>query len=408
MRLPDLRQSKRDYNSVAEATAAAIASLPPGLPGPSVESEVSTEIPAATTEAREASAADAPLPAPTLTAKTAPPPAVEVPEAIEQGSPADSGPSADVPSPPAIEAVAEPAVPPDQAEPEAVAVSSAVEPPADPAVVAEIEPVSSGTIASESPPSDPVEVSPAVAAESEAASAEPAADASPASAPEPISPAAARRQRALERQRRQLEQSEQREPTPSWWRTHVPRIAAGFLIALSLTIYAGLKNRGRQAAAVPDPEVPTLDIAEGSPSESPVVEPGRLADSSDAPAVIAQDKPTGKSPLLLSAKPSINPAADRLISAPETAPETIEAEEETMPSESVPSATPASSSDIKNPYVEAGGLNAPANVPGHDDSAAAPAVEYPSTEPAVYRPGGRVPKTSRVPNYPRTSTPYLR
>jgi hypothetical protein len=229
---------------------------------------------------------------------------------------------------------------------------------------------------------------------------DPIANALPAEVPEPVSPAAARRQRALERQRLQMEQVE---PKRSWWRSHLPGIAAGFLVALSLTIYLGLKNRSKQVVATPDPEVPTLDIADGSATgatESPA-EPAMLPDS---PAAIAVEKPSGKSPLLLSAKPSIAPAGDRVTSA------SADTESNSAPSDDMPVPTSSpSASHIKNPYVEATGLNAPITPPAQDDSATAqPAIEYPTTEPAVYRPGGRVPKTARVPNYPRTSTPYLR
>ena len=48
-------------------------------------------------------------------------------------------------------------------------------------------------------------------------------------------------------------------------------------------------------------------------------------------------------------------------------------------------------------------LNAPSNI-----APANPAADYPSTEPAAYRPGGRIPKSDRAPIYPQTSTPNLR
>jgi hypothetical protein len=217
-------------------------------------------------------------------------------------------------------------------------------------------------------------------------------NASPPATAAPVAPAVARRQRALERQRRQVaEPARQR----TWWTTHAPVIAIGFLAALVLTIAVGRLNRARPSSDhQAEMELPELeiDIGTGSDSLSPSVsEPEMLAVDPPAEATVAADdvKPAVKSPPLLSAKPKAA-VPDEVVSleSPRTA------------------AKPGSDeSHIANPYVS---TSVAESVPAAAELASEPMNDYPSTEPAVYRPGGRVPREARAPNYPQTSTPHLR
>lgn len=215
-------------------------------------------------------------------------------------------------------------------------------------------------------------------------------DASPADSAEPFTPATARRQRALGRQRRQVADPPRQR---TWWTTHLPVIAVGFLIALVLTIYVGRANRASHSAdSQASMELPELEIdtGDGSDSFSPgVSEPQMLA--VDPPKEATSDaievKPSVKSPPLLSARPKAAVANEpALVENPRT------------------TAKPSNESEITNPYV-----TAPAeSVRAAAELSLEPATDYPSTEPAVYRPGGRAPREARVPNYPQTSTPHLR
>lgn len=215
-------------------------------------------------------------------------------------------------------------------------------------------------------------------------------DASPADAAEPVAPAAARRQRALERQRRQTA-----EPPPrTWWTTHAPVIAIGFLVALVLTICLGRINRARHAsddqASMELPEL-EIDTGDGNASLSPgMSEPGTLAvdPPKEATTAAVEVKPAVKSPPLLSAKPKATvPNEPALVENPRI------------------TAKPSNESEITNPYVSAPAVE---SVRAAAELSSEAAADYPSTEAAVYRPGGRVPREARVPNYPQTSTPHLR
>ena len=221
-------------------------------------------------------------------------------------------------------------------------------------------------------------------------------NASPAETAEPVTPAAARRQRALERQRRQTVEPPR---LRNWWTSHLPVIAIGFLVALVLTIYVGRRNRvqnadnGQAAAELPELEI---DLGQGHDSLSPgSPEPGMLTiDKTDeATPTGLEISPKTKSPPLLSAKPKL------------TETEPPQREETTASEPTRTAARPGNNGDITNPFVTS---------PGTESGAAAAAmsadanVDYPSTERAAYRPGGRVPREARIPNYPETSTPHLR
>lgn len=256
-----------------------------------------------------------------------------------------------------------PTVPP-PSEPESVpepVVEQPEPPPAPPA--AESEPT---------PPEPVVEAPKPVAEEPPPPS--PAGTEPPRQEPsEPVSPMVARRQRALERQRRQAEQMPS--APRSWWTSHLPVIAVGFLLALVFTIFIARQNRnvGRQEQAASDPEVRTLDIDIGEPSDSSMLP--ELAVETNVP----EAKPVSKSPPLLSAKP-------KLLDEPT--------------SFSTEKVTPAAAEDALPTASEAAAPVA-AEAPVAEAS-----EDYPSTDPTAYRPGGRVPKTART--YPQTSTPHLR
>jgi hypothetical protein len=223
-------------------------------------------------------------------------------------------------------------------------------------------------------------------------------NASPADSAHPVTPAAARRQRALERQRRQTVDPPRQKR--SWWTTHVPIIAIGFVLALVLTIYAGRRNRvenevdSQVAAGLPEIEIDTGDGHDSLLRDFP--EPAALTVDKPGQALLPNDtpQPETKSPPLLSAKPK-PVAADSHV--PDDRPAGGTARTAAKPG--------SSGSEITNHFVDSpGGENTPAAAQLTADAAA----EYPSTEPVVYRPGGRVPREARVPNYPETSTPHLR
>jgi hypothetical protein len=76
-------------------------------------------------------------------------------------------------------------------------------------------------------------------------------------------PAALRRQRALERQRRVEEETTPR----SWWTSHAPMIAGGFLAALVLTVLIARSNREPptpEHIAELEANLPVLDIESGA------------------------------------------------------------------------------------------------------------------------------------------------
>jgi len=199
--------------------------------------------------------------------------------------------------------------------------------------------------------------------------------ASKAESAEPVSPMVARRQRALERQRRQAVE----EPKPrTWWTSHLPVIAIGFLLALVLTIYLGRRTaHARPQQAASDPEARELDIDLGEPSESSSLDVPELAVETSVP----ESKPSSKSPPLLSAKPSVpNQPASK-------------------PAEG---RAPASSAEDVKPVSS----EVPPAAATESAAATEPVDDYPTTDPAAYRPGGRVPRTART--YPQTSTPRLR
>lgn len=222
-------------------------------------------------------------------------------------------------------------------------------------------------------------------------------DASPADAAEPVTPAAARRQRALERQRRQAAEPPQQR---SWWTTHLPIIGIGFVVALILTIYVGRRNRVPSAddshAAV---EVPELEIDTGEGHDSLLTdssEPGMFAVNKrdEGPRAELEVSPKPKSPPLLSAKPQVTETEPpHRNDVPEAEPIRTAARSNT------------SGADITNHFVTSPGAD---SAPAAAELTADAAANYPSTEPAVYRPGGRAPREARVPNYPETSTPHLR
>lgn len=295
----------------------------------------------------------------------------------------------------------------DQPQEETLAAIAAVEAPTEPTVSPQPEPISSAPAPSAS--SDALNSAsdmlaetpgpqPSVEDEKPSPKSELDADltnAAPADVPEPVSPAAARRQRALERQRRQVVAPPQQR---TWWTSHFPVIAIGFLIALVLTITAARYSRAVQRAneqAASDPEVPTLDIDIGGTSDAdsfPQPEPAMLAageaDSATSPA--ADPAPASKSPPLLSVKPK-SPGTEA----------TADAEAARTAARPVGGAEPAD----EDQFVSATSAEA---TPTAAESTANAAADYPSTEPAAYRPGGRVPREARVPTYPQTSTPNLR
>jgi hypothetical protein len=201
----------------------------------------------------------------------------------------------------------------------------------------------------------------------------------------------------LERQRRQVAEPPRQR---SWWTTHLPIIAIGFLVALVLTIYVGRRNRAQDTdapqAAADLPEI-EIDTGDGRDSLSPPSSmPGALSVDTPGDAVPAEldVSPKSKSPPLLSAKPKVQ----------ETRPAS---REETPEQEPVRTAARMSNNgaDITNHFVTSPGAD---SAPAAAELSAEAAASYPSTEPAVYRPGGRVPREARVPNYPETSTPHLR
>jgi hypothetical protein len=222
----------------------------------------------------------------------------------------------------------------------------------------------------------------------------------PADSAEPVAPAAARRQRALERQRRLVAEP----PRPrTWWTTHLPVIAIGFLVALVLTIYAGRRNRAVHANDTQaSMELPELNIDTGNSSDSvspSMSEPEMVvADQpNEAASAIVEVKPTVKSPPLLSAKPKVT-----IPDEPKAATPNAVAAMESPRTTAKPS---GNQSDIANPYVSA---RATEGVPAAAEMSPESAADYPSTEAAVYRPGGRMPQEARAPTYPQTSTPHLR
>lgn len=131
-----------------------------------------------------------------------------------------------------------------------------------------------------------------------------------ASSTESVTPAAQRRQRALERQRR-LEV----EATPrSWWTSHAPVIAVGFLVALVVTVVMARGNREQPTSveqARMDPPTPELEIEMGGPSievssapgTSFTAPPALIGAAPTTPADTAPTKPSPKLPELLSASP---------------------------------------------------------------------------------------------------------
>jgi len=239
-------------------------------------------------------------------------------------------------------------------------------------------------------PQAQVEAATAIPEQSHEATGEPASQ-------EPASPAAARRQRALERQRR----AESAPVKSSWWKSHAPVIAVGFLVALALTLYLARSNRQGPGPTdtASDSEIPELNIDMGGPSLDPpstegssLGTPERIATAPASPMddVASDAGSTSKSPSLLSAKPAV-PAGDN---------------DETKGSSNEPA------SELATEYT---GLSSPATPAldlGKPTTAANDDLNYPSTDPASYRPGGRVPRVARspepAPNYPTTSAPNWR
>jgi len=226
-----------------------------------------------------------------------------------------------------------------------------------------------------------------------------ATNASPADSAEPVAPAAARRQRALQRQRRQVSEPPRKR---TWWTTHAPAIAIGFLVALVLTIYVGRSNRAVHAHdSQASMELPELEIDRGNGSDlvSRTVSEPKMS-SVDAPkeAMSAPDevKPTVKSPPLLSAKPKVI--------IPDEPKATIANEVAAAESPRTTAKPGDNPSDITNPYISA---QAAENIPAAAQLPSESAADYPSMEAAVYRPGGRM-REARAPAYPQTSTPHLR
>lgn len=202
-----------------------------------------------------------------------------------------------------------------------------------------------------------------------------------------LSPLELRRQRARERQRQQMAEL----PAKSWWTSHVPVIAVGFLLALALTIYMARSNREVNEPSSPGfADIPELAINNGSTSSDSPSPSHALSHAAAMAASMPEENspvPTlGKSPLdagtggklpaLLAAKPQTPSveAPDAVAAAPERASET--------------------------PNVEA-----PAASTAQDSA------NYPSTAPTAFRAGGRMPQGSResmpanTPRYPTTSAP---
>jgi hypothetical protein len=190
----------------------------------------------------------------------------------------------------------------------------------------------------------------------------------------------------------------------------LPVIAIGFVLALTVTVFMARRNRAYHVdrdQASSEVDVPLLDIDTGGPSDLPAVaetrpsEPAMLADQAGPAArPVTDTAPLGKSPPLLSAKPK-TPGSDSPelelhrpteANEPRTAAKPVEREHPLVPEGQPVSGT--------SPLNEAG--------PGSADSAGEASPQYPSTDPSALRPGGRVPKAASVPNYPQTSTPYLR
>jgi hypothetical protein len=212
---------------------------------------------------------------------------------------------------------------------------------------------------------------------------------------EPVSPAAARRQRALERQRRHSVESP---PARTWWSSHFPFIAAGFVAALLLTITLARYHRAtlrESAQASTDPEMPQLDIDVGNAGDSSLTGPHELAafaaeDDASSAEPTHEAKSVSKSPPLLTAKPKLANRDEEMASqSPQTTAKPVSGEE------------PASTEQyISTTATE---TNAPTA-----EMARESAVAYPATERTDYRPGGRVPREAQRSNYPQTSTPHLR
>lgn len=214
---------------------------------------------------------------------------------------------------------------------------------------------------------------------------------------EDVSPAAARRQRALERARKQTAPA----AAPRTWRSsHLPVIAVGFLLALIITVYIARSNRDtRSAQASPEVDIPMLDIDMGNSTDSPAASnssPAMLAAEPSQPAAGTPElKPLSKSPPLLSA----TAPADRA--------------NPTSSADAHATAKPVNADErvgMTNEHFNARSTSEAVSHESNPSTASELATEadYPSTPPDVHRPGGRVPRTARTLTYPQTSTPNLR
>jgi hypothetical protein len=227
--------------------------------------------------------------------------------------------------------------------------------------------------------------SPTVAAETEAASKQISSPEEKKISPPPsdsVTPAAQRRQRALERQRRLETETAPR----SWWTSHAPMIAGGFLVALVVTVVMARNNREQPTPieqARMDPPTPELNIEMGGPSiEAPslpgtslTAPPALIGATEKVAEETLPPQPAPKLPELLSASPPADAAGNATTAS-------AEAELPSQPRERVAAKAPV------NPTLESA---------------------YPSTDPTSYRASGLAPNTptpsETEPIYPSTSAP---
>jgi hypothetical protein len=181
-----------------------------------------------------------------------------------------------------------------------------------------------------------------------------------------------RHQRTQERQRRR--ESEGQQKKGSWWTSHFPVIAVGFLIALGVTLYLARQQRTAQQANAQEwlSEEPTeLSIESGKPDEA-ITPPAIETASVPAPEITA---PVAAAP---EAEPTVSKQLPPLISVNELQPEATET-----------ASTMANETTTNNSEVSAS--------------------EYPVTNEQPYVTEERVATTpsDETPSYPSTNLPPL-
>lgn len=194
----------------------------------------------------------------------------------------------------------------------------------------------------------------------------------------------------------------------SWWKTHAPVIAVGFLIALVVTVSMARSNKGGDPSKtdVADSDVPVVDIQVGGSIDptAPKIEAPSLVSHVSNDSEMAEhdhhhshhDEATtlSKSPSLLSA----TPIKSQGIQVGETPAIEVAAKPQADHGDRMSADSEPNHAEESNPTTVAKPASAEEPAPTEGPTLDSP---YPMTDPSVYRTGGRAPRVA--PN--QTATP---